>query len=618
MEFSDEEEVGLVVAVAAESEQTGNIGMMIIQKHHETSFSVAFCAAGEAKIADIDCVNVDIKERRVNVLDPMCAEFRESSYIIGDRGHLQLFVDAQADCQRVCNLYLELSSRFRDAYHGAVYSEVGLQHGGFMTEELLRLQSLSLRKVESEIRGELGSTKGAAETSGCNALDGGNVRCFYCAATSADKDAPDFFNHPYVPFASDRSRIFMCSICLGNWKDYRDAAQQEQQLILAGEVNEEVCALCSDTPDTLILCASCQRSYCGGCLALVLGEAAERRISSSEAQWRCMACACRVSAQPLLSRDVWMSWRRLQALASPPPSRPPSSANRLISSPGRTTSSGSVGQAAPQQTSRKRSRDSSSSSPVTGGKNIAPELVNADAGVSRPRTQRGRGSQRSSGRGLTAAAAETGTDELFYFAQYIDYIERRCEAEENGVDAELEETDDACFLCKDGGEVVECDFGRTAAARRTAANAQSATSSAARCRCRKVYHSYCLDYEVAANVKVWLCPRHYCSACGKRDALRFLCAFCPLSLCGPCAPTFAAKYGRDLYAPLPFMPASQSPYCSEMVNIACEHCADQCDRLAQRDPVANARRHFTRLGERQSFATSVDLSTESTTEEQST
>ena len=166
--------------------------------------------------------------------------------------------------------------------------------------------------------------------------------------------------------------------------------------------------------------------------------------------------------------------------------------------------------------------------------------------------------------------------------------------------------------------MVECDFGRTAAARRTAANAQSATSSAARCRCRKVYHSYCLDYEVAANVKVWLCPRHYCSACGKRDALRFLCAFCPLSLCGPCAPTFAAKYGRDLYAPLPFMPASQSPYCSEMVNIACEHCADQCDRLAQRDPVANARRHFTRLGERQSFATSVDLSTESTTEEQST
>jgi hypothetical protein len=277
--------------------------------------------------------------------------------------------------------------------------------------------------------------------------------------------------------------------------------------------------------------------------------------------------------------------------------------------------------------------------------------------------------------GSNGTALTTTADELFYFGQYLDFLEQECTAavvrvqqkqqqqqqqqqsdgnlqniksnarphkisssQSKGVqeDYDMEETDDTCFLCKDGGEVIECDFRMKHGSTRL-----KATATATPCHCRKVYHSYCLNYVVPASVKTWLCPRHYCDVCGQSEALQIFCCFCPLSLCRRCAPrypTVCHKSG-DFYS-LPQLVASSAtsetsvemiqavrerlvPYSNASIElVACDNCADFCLRLQQsaavisvnngtvnRDSNREKRSYFyTKIGAKRSF---LDMQAES-------
>lgn len=81
-------------------------------------------------------------------------------------------------------------------------------------------------------------------------------------------------------------------------------------------------------------------------------------------------------------------------------------------------------------------------------------------------------------------------------------------------------TDDVCFLCKDGGELIECDHIHR--------------GSKGRKRCQRVYHTYCLSFAVNESSKHWTCPRHFCDTCGTKN-LKFVCQYCPMSTCESCA-----------------------------------------------------------------------------------
>lgn len=68
------------------------------------------------------------------------------------------------------------------------------------------------------------------------------------------------------------------------------------------------------------------------------------------------------------------------------------------------------------------------------------------------------------------------------------------------------ESEDDCFRCGDGGQLVLCD----------------------RKSCTKAYHLSCLDLAKRPFGK-WECPWHHCDVCGKPSVS--FCHFCPNSFC---------------------------------------------------------------------------------------
>ena len=75
--------------------------------------------------------------------------------------------------------------------------------------------------------------------------------------------------------------------------------------------------------------------------------------------------------------------------------------------------------------------------------------------------------------------------------------------------------DNECFLCNDGGELLECDV------------------------CPHVYHLDCVGLS-ALPKGLWRCPWHSCSECDKSssraEGVLFHCMTCPLTYCFECAP----------------------------------------------------------------------------------
>lgn len=88
---------------------------------------------------------------------------------------------------------------------------------------------------------------------------------------------------------------------------------------------------------------------------------------------------------------------------------------------------------------------------------------------------------------------------------------------------EHQESDDWCFVCKDGGELILCDHKD----------------------CSKVYHSDCVkDNSLMKTGQFWTCERHSCFICHKTT--RYYCFCCPNAICGRCdsAAEFVSVRGK--------------------------------------------------------------------------
>ncbi|WZZ68714.1 hypothetical protein YC2023_080084 [Brassica napus] len=78
--------------------------------------------------------------------------------------------------------------------------------------------------------------------------------------------------------------------------------------------------------------------------------------------------------------------------------------------------------------------------------------------------------------------------------------------------AEEKEWEDWCFICKDGGSLMLCDYKG----------------------CPKAYHASCVENDISAGEgdDSYICECHSCYLCGKRPKL--LCLCCPQSVCEGC------------------------------------------------------------------------------------
>ncbi|KAK7397347.1 hypothetical protein VNO78_18516 [Psophocarpus tetragonolobus] len=79
-------------------------------------------------------------------------------------------------------------------------------------------------------------------------------------------------------------------------------------------------------------------------------------------------------------------------------------------------------------------------------------------------------------------------------------------------EAEEEAGEDWCFECKDGGQMVICDFHD----------------------CGKVYHPDCIGKDDSSlnTAELWYCGRHFCFDC--KDLSKYYCIGCPNGVCRKC------------------------------------------------------------------------------------
>jgi hypothetical protein len=512
------------------------------------------------------------------------------------------------------------------------------------------------------------------------------LSCFYCkscvttkkghhsSALMSDLSPDEIFLHPYVPFSYEGKKhpILMCKNCLENWKSYREEAQFDNELILPGEINEEICALCSDSPEFLTLCSSCPRSYCSNCLETVLSSSEmdmfmnnekkkeedddgttnsnntsatkllkkkgkqkknrKRKNPSGEGErmeeadaaevddddedhWKCMSCYNHISHEIPLGRQAWKVYKAPVATAISASAVKGKSLTLALPAPGVASSASSCKSPPPLKSnstknnnSKLRSTSSTPTSAVPSSSFVLPPPVAAkaitipsspmetesspflsasnDLSKTAKTSSVSTSSMRIGGSGLSSPVPMTSfpsTSSTFYFQQYSSYLSdlyekitilcnyrpERTSSSSSTTAASKDAsnvkpsivTDDVCFLCKDGGNVIECDYHPS----------RPQMIPTAYRRCLKVYHQECLGFLVPSDIPIWCCPRHYCSCCGrngggnsekmernsgslmeieeerslivneKYNKGHFMCVYCPVTICFSCPDKFVEK-----------------------------------------------------------------------------
>ncbi|XP_004287448.1 PREDICTED: zinc finger CCCH domain-containing protein 44-like [Fragaria vesca subsp. vesca] len=97
-------------------------------------------------------------------------------------------------------------------------------------------------------------------------------------------------------------------------------------------------------------------------------------------------------------------------------------------------------------------------------------------------------------------------------------------------DKDLDEVEDWCFVCKDGGALRVCDYRG----------------------CTKVYHAKCVHKtnSFLKTKKRWVCDHHSCSVCHSQIEISFSCLLCTYSVCDNCRKSndsseFAVVRGKE-------------------------------------------------------------------------
>lgn len=591
-------------------------GIITVDMTKNALFMVAFKKNGTTSMCDIDEVVLNSSDQTVNFCDspkPQQFQLCHSSDVI----LLQTLIDT---CRDIFNLSLRINSAVRDC----LYS--GIRHAGAMPSAIedryvlsslvdIVKKDLPAVRAAQQVATTIAST--SVQATGTQLAVAATVsktqnkaprKCFFCQAGTKNYRQDNIAIHPYVTCDFKGADIYMCLKCVSNWKLYRDSAKKANELILPGETNEELCALCSSLPNTLVLCESCPRSYCEVCLSIVIGQAEFRKMKSQE-NWKCMECA-KVSTK--------CKEKKIEA-------------SELIEKK--------------KCTSNSRKKDKIS---VVNEK-VCALVTDDDACTGCEDVPKGRGLKRKVSNDVVEVELHIGLndsipkspslsfsgkvveakelDELFYFGQYLKTLDdvydcfrtrpacmalkstnipsrgsimNKKKKEPKNVETQIKEcSEDYCLLCKDGGDLIECDyvhkiFSETFLSPNAAENIISSDTKnlvdpnlLTKTRCRKVYHTACLGFDV--DVDYWQCPKHYCAEGKCRNVPFYSCDLCPVSLCQQCANKGGDRRGnKNQYIQIALVseyvgkdPNPVAPN-SERMRIICNACIDMAQSCFER------------------------------------
>ena len=167
-----------------------------------------------------------------------------------------------------------------------------------------------------------------------------------------------------------------------------------------------------------------------------------------------------------------------------------------------------------------------------------------------------------------------------FFSEYLKTYTPLCQPISQTSDSE-----DVCFICKDGGDVVICEC---------ITNGET---------CKKVYHSDCIAGGTG-DIADWKCPRHWCDSCGT-DKLKFICVSCPFSICEKCPEKISYYYGMTQYHILDtsIFRANDTIFETEnVVAITCHNCTKHIKTRKKKQLINNT--------DSNSFFQTIDLGSE--------
>lgn len=489
----------LIVSISANFEKENLIsqGILKLYQHSLILYSVQYEDKDSYITTDIDNVSLDSRNSCVKFIEIDQNNQYETYYFkIQDRRHFQLFIETLKTCQETTNLSLNLNSNFKSLYFNTIYPEGS--YGNIqqrLDDRLIVFQSQSSKQLTNLIKRFDHQKHITTESNEKKDKPLPKEECFYCSKKDTSSNG-SMMIHPFVSVDLHNNPIYICNSCYDAWNQYRTIAENDNSLLLPEESNEEICALCSCSPDFLTLCSECPRSYCDFCLKRIISEDNFQEIKqNSDSTWSCMVCVNKINLKPLIMNKNWRTQNSRESL-------------KILSNVDKCSSKGSNKSYSTKETSKHDSQLDSFYSPNNNKRKRKKGLSDI----------------------LSNQTSTDKLDEVYYFGQYIQSLEVYF----SGLFAKKSNkskqkfsypTEDVCFLCKDGGDLIECDW--------TNRTYHSDFSSAVfDCKCSKVYHSYCLNFEVKENVD-WTCPRHFCSSCGSKQ-LEYMCLFCPISYCAAC------------------------------------------------------------------------------------
>ena len=257
--------VSRIYRVGADISQNGETycirGAVTIRKLNDTNY--LFRYESECRLDTLIAVLDDVVLSKDRKIFHVIVEENLVSFVTDSTAKYELFEDAVLECRMLSELVLRLGGVCRDIYYAGIYASSAADESDLILSKELQIlrdsqvvssefnifalstkKHMNINVINNKERDDNWNPPPISSKTPVDILS--NISCVFCRAEKSDEITLKFVVHPYVPLTFEKEEIYMCLRCMHNWKDYREKAIMDCQLVLKGELNEELCGKCLD------------------------------------------------------------------------------------------------------------------------------------------------------------------------------------------------------------------------------------------------------------------------------------------------------------------------------------------------------------------------------------